>query len=75
MGEVDEHRKRVLREILSQLHSGVSPQEIKERFKQFLESVSAEEITRIEQELVKEGLPREEIQRLCDVHLAVFTEQ
>jgi PAS domain S-box-containing protein len=75
MGEVDEHRKRVLREILSQLHSGVSPQEVKERFKQFLEGVSAEEIARIEQELVKEGLPREEIQRLCDVHLAVFKEQ
>ncbi|MGQ9642115.1 MAG: DUF438 domain-containing protein [Candidatus Bathycorpusculaceae bacterium] len=75
MGGVEENRKRVLREILSQLHSGVSPQEFKDRFKQFLEGVSAEEIARIEQELVKEGLPREEIQRLCDVHLAVFKEQ
>ncbi|MEM3609001.1 MAG: DUF438 domain-containing protein, partial [Candidatus Bathyarchaeia archaeon] len=75
MGGIDENRKRVLREILSQLHSGVSPQEVKDRFKQFLESVSAEEIARIEQELVREGLPREEIQRLCDVHLAVFKEE
>ncbi|MGB9714159.1 MAG: DUF438 domain-containing protein [Candidatus Bathyarchaeales archaeon] len=75
MGGADESRKRVLREILSQLHSGVSPQEVKDKFRQFLESVSAEEIARIEQELVKEGLPREEIQRLCNVHLAVFKEQ
>ncbi|MEM3725239.1 MAG: DUF438 domain-containing protein [Candidatus Bathyarchaeia archaeon] len=75
MSGIDENRKRVLREILSQLHSGVSPQEVKDRFKQFLESVSAEEIARIEQELVREGLPREEIQRLCDVHLAVFKEE
>ncbi|MGB9756468.1 MAG: DUF438 domain-containing protein [Candidatus Bathyarchaeales archaeon] len=75
MSEINEDRKKVLREILSQLHSEVSPQEVKEKFKQFLESVSAEEIARIEQELVKEGVSREEIQRLCDVHLAVFKEQ
>jgi len=33
------------------------------------------EIAKIEQELIREGLPREEIQRLCDVHMAVFREQ
>ncbi|MEM3437377.1 MAG: DUF438 domain-containing protein [Nitrososphaerales archaeon] len=68
-------RKKILREIISQLHSGISPQEVKNKFKQFLESVSAEEIARIEQDLIKEGIKREEIQRLCDIHLAVFKEQ
>lgn len=32
------------------------------------------EIARIEEELIKEGMPREEIRRLCDVHLRVFQE-
>jgi len=37
--------------------------------------VSPVEIAKIEQELIKEGMPREEIQRLCEVHMAVFGEQ
>ena len=40
-----------------------------------MEGISPEDIARIEQELVKEELPREELFRLCDVHLAVFKEQ
>ncbi|MEM3695143.1 MAG: DUF438 domain-containing protein [Candidatus Bathyarchaeia archaeon] len=70
-----EDRKNVLKEILRQLHAGAPPQEVKERFKQFLEGISPLEISRIEQELIREGMPREEIQRLCDVHMAVFREQ
>jgi DUF438 domain-containing protein len=68
-------RKKTLKEIIRQLHSGVPASEVKEKFRQFLEGVSSEEIAKIENELVKEGMPREEIQRLCDVHLAVFREQ
>jgi len=70
-----EDRKKMLKELIRQLHSGVPPQEVKERFRQVLEGISSEEIAKIENELVKEGMPREEIQRLCDVHLAVFKEQ
>ena len=72
---MSEERKRMLKEMIKQLHSGVPPEEVKERFKQVLERISSEEIAKIENELVKEGMPREEIQRLCDVHLAVFKEQ
>jgi len=60
---------------MRQLHAGASPSEVKERFKQVLDGVTPLEIAKIEEELIKEGLPREEIQRLCDVHLAVFREQ
>jgi DUF438 domain-containing protein len=72
---MDENKKRMLKEIIKQLHSGVPPEEVKDRFRQVLEGVSSEEIAKIENELVKEGMPREEIQRLCNVHLAVFREQ
>jgi PAS domain S-box-containing protein len=72
---MDESKKKMLKEIIKQLHSGAPPDEVKEQFRQVLGGVSSEEIAKIENELVKEGMPREEIQRLCDVHLAVFREQ
>ena len=73
--ELTEDRKSVLKEILRLLHAGAQPQDVKEKFKQFLQTISPLEISRIEQELMREGMSREEIQRLCDVHMAVFREQ
>lgn len=75
MDEKAENKKRMLKEVIKQLHDGASPKEVKEKFRQVLEGTSSEDIAKIEQELVKEGMPREELQRLCDVHLAVFGEQ
>jgi DUF438 domain-containing protein len=37
--------------------------------------VTSEDIIKIEEELVKEGMPREELQKLCNIHMAVFGEQ
>ncbi|MCJ7767847.1 DUF438 domain-containing protein, partial [Candidatus Bathyarchaeota archaeon] len=65
----------MLKEVIKQLHAGVPPEQVKGEFKKLLETMSSEEIAKIEQELVKEGMPREELQRLCDVHLAVFSDQ
>ncbi len=75
MSPVAEDKKRMLKEMIEQLHTGVPPQQVKGKFKKLLETTSSEEIAQIEQELVKEGMPREELKRLCDVHLAVFGEQ
>jgi hypothetical protein len=72
---MNENKKRILKEIIRQLHAGVPPEEVKEKFKEVLRDVSSSEIAKIEEELVKEGMPREELQRLCDVHLEVFREQ
>jgi len=74
-GVTEEERKKILKEILRELHGGVPTEQVRERFKQFLEDVSSLEIAKIEQELVSEGISREELQRLCDVHLAIFKEQ
>lgn len=67
-----EHRKKIVKEVIRKLHNGASVDEVKEEFSQVLKGVSASEITVIEGELVKEGLPVEEIQRLCNVHAEVF---
>jgi hypothetical protein len=68
-------KKRMLKEVIKELHGGASPTAVKEKFKEVLKGTKPEDIAKIEQELVKEGMPREELQRLCDVHMAVFGEQ
>jgi PAS domain S-box-containing protein len=74
-GLAREERRKALKEILRQLHEGLPPEQVKERFRHVLEGVSPLEIAEVEQELVSEGVSREELQRLCDVHLAIFREQ
>ena len=45
---------------------------MKARFEETFQGVSAAEIAEMEQALIREGLPVEEVQNLCDVHAAVF---
>lgn len=69
-----EHRKAVIKEIILDLHKGKSVPEVKARFDQVAKDMEAAELSLIEQSLINEGLPIEEVQRLCDVHAAVFKE-
>lgn len=69
-----ENRKEILGKLLKKLHEGADPEKIKEEFKRTLGDVPPTEIAQAEEELVKEGMPREEIQRFCDIHLAVLKE-
>jgi len=55
-----------------QLHDGKKVEEVKPVFEKYFKNVSTEEISEMEQNLIMEGMPVEEIQRLCDVHSAVF---
>jgi len=74
--EAEDHveRKEGLKQVIRQLHEGKSVEEVKDQFADILEDVGATEVAEIEQELIEEGLPAAEIQRLCDVHVAVFRE-
>lgn len=67
-----EFRQDKLKEIISRLHEGKTVDEVQEEFASVFKGVSAEEISQAEQALISEGLPISEIQRLCDVHAAVF---
>ncbi len=67
-----EYRQKMLKEIIKELHEGKSVDEVKEKFEKVIEGVSPLEISAMEAQLVKEGLPIEEVQRLCNVHAAVF---
>ncbi|MHA1785879.1 MAG: DUF438 domain-containing protein, partial [Candidatus Helarchaeota archaeon] len=47
---------------------------LKERFRKLLKVVDPQEIAMVEQKLISEGLPEEDIKNLCDVHVEVFKE-
>jgi Uncharacterized conserved protein len=67
-----EYRQKVLKELIAQLHGGKSVDEVKGAFAKVFGNVSAEEIAQAEQALIANGMPVSEVQRLCDVHAAVF---
>jgi len=69
-----EERKKAFKALIKGLHEGVDPEEAKKSFGEIVRSVTPAEIAAIEEELVNEGMPREEIHRLCDIHLALFRE-
>lgn len=67
-----EYRQKVLKELINELHNGKNVEEVQERFHDLVHNISTKEISEMEAALIKEGMPVEEIQRLCDVHAAVF---
>jgi DUF438 domain-containing protein len=69
-----EYRQKVLKEIILELHQGRSVLEVKGKFDKIAVGMDPAELSLIEQGLINEGLPVEEVQRLCDVHAAVFRE-
>jgi uncharacterized protein len=68
----NEKRQEALRELIMELHNGKTVEEVKEKFAKLIEGISASEISMMERRLIEGGMPVEEIQRLCDVHAAVF---
>jgi len=67
-------RQAALKGIIKDLHDGGDMEVLKQRFRDLIQGVEAPEIAKMEQELMDEGLPAEEIKRLCDVHVEIFKE-
>ena len=68
----DSIRREKLKELIKELHDGATVEDVKDRFQTEFGGVTTTEISQMEQELVAEGLPIEEVQKLCDVHASVF---
>lgn len=65
-------KQKKLKMIIKQLHDGVPVDQLKKDFADIIKDTSPDEIADMENALIKEGFPPEEIQRLCDVHAQVF---
>lgn len=66
------HRMDLLKGYVSRLSRGDSLEEVRKDFVENFQSVDAAEIAGAEQSLIQSGTPVEEVQRLCDVHSALF---
>jgi PAS domain S-box-containing protein len=71
---VVERRKEILKKLIRDLHQGTDPDQVKDEFKASLADATAVEIAQAEEELIREGMPAEEIHRFCEIHLAAFRE-
>ena len=67
-----EVRRKKLKELILRLHEGDSFEDVKKEFEEVFGRIAAAEISELEQEIIDEGMPVSEVQRLCDVHSAVF---
>lgn len=75
LNEVERARRQeVLKELIRELHEGASVEAVKARFDELVRDIDAAEVALMEQALIAEGMPVEEVQRLCDVHVTVFKE-
>lgn len=65
-------RKELLKHLILQLHNNEAPEVVRKRLVELLRSVPYNEVVEVEQELIAEGLPEEEVLRFCDIHTAVL---
>ncbi len=69
---IDAEKQEKLKKIILKLHDGVPVAEVKKDFGALIQGVSAAEVAEMEQALIDNGMPVEEIQHLCEVHVEVF---
>jgi len=65
-------RKEAVKQIIRLLHKGRTVEELQAEFGHIIAGASAQDIAAAEREVIAEGLPVSEVQKLCDLHVAVF---
>lgn len=71
----DRQRKDLLKHMILQLHKGIAPEAVRHQLADLMGQVPYEDVVAVEQELISEGLPTEEVLKLCDIHGAVLKGQ
>lgn len=67
-----EEQKKSLRNILLRIHRGEDPQALRGALVGLLQHIPYDAVVEVEQQLLAEGMPVEEIQNFCDVHSQVL---
>ncbi len=65
-------KKEIMKDIIRELHQGLTLEEAKERFEKEIGTASSTEIAEMEQALINDGLSPEEIKKFCNVHAMLF---
>ena len=67
-----QNRREMLKHLILQLHKGEAPDIVRKRLIELLRTIPYNEVVIVEQELIAEGLPEEEVLKFCDIHTAVL---
>jgi DUF438 domain-containing protein len=65
-------RRELLKHMILQLHEGEAPDLVRKRLVELLMNIPYDEVVEVEQELISEGLPEEEVLQFCDIHTMVL---
>jgi len=65
------NRIRVLKDIIKHLHAGNPPEQVQRQMREIVRQTDYFEIMAMEQELMAEGMPVEEVRAMCDLHSQV----
>jgi uncharacterized protein len=65
-------RKDVLKHLILQLHTGAAPAMVQRQLVRLLGQVPYGLVVEVEQELIEDGMPPEEVTRLCHLHSAAL---
>ena len=68
-------RRELLKHMILQLHKGEAPDAIRKQLIRLLGEVPYNDVVEVEQQLISEGLPTEEVLKLCDIHTEVLKGQ
>ena len=69
---IEDDNANLLKQYLIRLSKGESLESVQKEFRENFESVDASEIMKAEQSLMESGVPYNEVQKLCDIHSALF---
>src|ERR1035437_5875281 len=67
-----QQKKELLKHLLLELHKGTAPDLVRNRLVELLKNIPYDDVVDVEQELINEGLPEEEILAFCDLHTMVL---
>jgi len=65
-------RKEMLKHLILQLHEGTAPRQVQKQLVRLLGQVPYGLVVEVEQELMADGMPTEEVTRLCHIHGAAM---
>ncbi len=68
------NRIRALKRIIKRLHGGADPADVKRELTRIVGETDASEIAAMEQELMADGMPVDEVRSMCDLHAEVLNE-
>jgi DUF438 domain-containing protein len=68
-------RRDLLKHMILQLHKGEAAEAVRTQLIRLLGKIPYDEVVLVEQELISEGLPSEEVLELCDIHTAALEGQ